>query len=50
MSRIICAAEEECLRPVSSLTRIPTTTGGAIARAAAEVGAIVGARRWSRSR
>jgi len=44
MSRIICAAEEECLRPVSSLTRIPTTTGGAIARAAAEVGAIVGAR------
>ncbi len=44
MSRVICAAEEESLRPVSSLTRIPTTTGGAIARAAAEVGAIVGAR------
>ena len=44
MSRVICAAEEESLRPVSSLTRIPTTTGGAIARAAVEVGAIVGAR------
>ena len=44
MSRVVCAAEEECLRPVSSLTRIPTTTGGAIARAAVEVGAIVGAR------
>ena len=44
MSRVICAAEEECLRPVSTLTRIPTTTGGAIARAAVEVGAIVGAR------
>ena len=44
MSRVICAAEEECLRPVASLTRVPTTTGGAIARAAVEVGAIVGAR------
>ena len=44
MSRIICAAEEDCLRPASSLARVPTTTGGAIARAAAEVGAIVGAR------
>jgi len=44
MSRVICVAEEDSLRPVSSLTRIPTTTGGAIARAAAEVGAIVGAR------
>src|SRR5271165_3707962 len=44
MSRVICAAEEESLRPVSSLTRIPTTTGGAIARTAVEVGAIVGAR------
>ena len=44
MSRVVCAAEEESLRPVSSLTRIPTTTGGAIARAAVEVGAIVGAR------
>ncbi|HYZ55817.1 MAG TPA: pyruvate kinase [Streptosporangiaceae bacterium] len=44
MSRIICAAEDECLRPQSSLARVPTTTGGAIARAAAEVGAIVGAR------
>ena len=44
MSRVICAAEKESLRPASSLARIPTTTGGAIARAAAEVGAIVGAR------
>ena len=44
MSRVICAAEEDSLRPLSSLTRVPTTTGGAIARAAAEVGAIVGAR------
>jgi pyruvate kinase len=44
MSRVICAAEDECLRPVSSLPRIPTTTGGAIARAAVEVGAIVRAR------
>jgi pyruvate kinase len=44
MSRVVCAAEGESLRPLSSLTRVPTTTGGAIARAAAEVGAIVGAR------
>jgi pyruvate kinase len=44
MSRVICAAEEQTLRPLSSLARVPTTTGGAIARAAAEVGAIVGAR------
>jgi pyruvate kinase len=43
MARIIVAAERECLHAVSSLTRVPTTTGGAIARAAAEVGAIVGA-------
>ena len=44
MSRVICAAEDECLHPVASLSRVPTTTGGAIARAAVEVGAIVGAR------
>jgi len=44
MSRVICAAEDDSLRPLSSLARVPTTTGGAIARAAAEVGAIVGAR------
>jgi pyruvate kinase len=44
MARIICAAEDECLHPTASLTRVPTTTGGAIARAAAEVGAIVNAR------
>jgi pyruvate kinase len=43
MDRIIIAAERECLHAVPSLTRVPTTTGGAIARAAAEVGAIVGA-------
>ena len=44
MARIICATEEHCLHAESSLTRVPTTTGGAIARAAAEVGAIVGAK------
>jgi pyruvate kinase len=43
MSRIITAAEHECLHAVASLARVPTTTGGAIARAAAEVGAIIGA-------
>ena len=44
MARIIEAAEREWLHAEPSLTRVPTTTGGAIARAAAEVGAIVGAR------
>jgi pyruvate kinase len=44
MARIIVAAEQECLHADSSLPRVPTTTGGAIARAAAEVGAVVGAR------
>ncbi len=44
MGRIIAAAEREYLRATPSLTRVPTTTGGAIARAAAEVGAIVGAK------
>jgi pyruvate kinase len=44
MGRIVAAAEENCLRAEPSLTRVPTTTGGAIARAAAEVGAIVGAK------
>lgn len=43
MTKIIVAAERECLRALPSLTRVPTTTGGAIARAAAEVGAIIGA-------
>jgi pyruvate kinase len=43
MARIICAAEAECLHAESSLAHVPSTTGGAIARAAAEVGAIVGA-------
>ena len=44
MARIITATEQECLHAEASLTRVPTTTGGAIARAAAEVGAIVGAQ------
>jgi|SRR5580658_290238 pyruvate kinase len=43
MAKIILAAEHECLQAASTLSRVPTTTGGAIARAAAEVGAIVGA-------
>jgi pyruvate kinase len=42
MARIIGAAEREFLRTAPSLPRVPTTTGGA--RAAAEVGAIVGAK------
>src|SRR6202023_2222750 len=36
-------AEEVTLRASASLSRVPETVGGAIARAAAEVGAIVGA-------
>jgi pyruvate kinase len=44
MARVIVAAEAHSLRAEPSLTRVPTTTGGAIARAAAEVGAIVAAR------
>ncbi|WP_106586727.1 pyruvate kinase [Murinocardiopsis flavida] len=44
MSRIVAAAEEESLRASHVLNRVPETTGGAIARAAAEVGATVGAR------
>jgi pyruvate kinase len=44
MARIVCAAEDDTLRSEHSLTRMPTTTGGAIARAAAEVGAIVDAK------
>jgi pyruvate kinase len=44
MARIVAAAEESTLRAEYSLSRVPTTTGGAIARAAAEVGAIVGAK------
>jgi pyruvate kinase len=43
MARIVLAAERECLAASPSLASVPTTTGGAIARAAAEVGAIVGA-------
>jgi pyruvate kinase len=44
MSRIIVAAEESSLHSEHHLARRPTTTGGAIARAAVEVGAIVGAK------
>jgi pyruvate kinase len=55
MARIITAAERDYLRPAASLPRVPATTavptstvpastGGAIARAAAEVGAVAGAR------
>ncbi len=44
MARIVTVAEESSLRAESSHARVPTTTGGAIARAAAEVGAIVGAK------
>ena len=44
MARIVIAAERECLNAAHSLPRLPTTVGGAIARAAAEVGAIVGAK------
>jgi pyruvate kinase len=44
MARIITAAERECLNAAHSLPRLPTTVGGAIARAAAEVGAVVGAK------
>jgi pyruvate kinase len=59
MARIITAAERDYLRPAASLPTVPATTvpattvpattvpagiGGAIARAAAEVGAVAGAR------
>jgi len=43
MAKIIVAAERECLHAASSLPGGLTTTGGAIARAAAEVGAVVNA-------
>ncbi|MCW2942762.1 MAG: pyruvate kinase [Actinomycetia bacterium] len=44
MSRIATTAEEATLEATASFSRVPETTGGAIARAAAEVGAIVGAK------
>ncbi|MCO5967337.1 pyruvate kinase [Actinoallomurus soli] len=44
MGRIVCAAEEHTLRATHSLDRVPETVGGAIARAAAEIGATVGAK------
>jgi pyruvate kinase len=43
MAKIIVAAERGCPHADEYLTQMPTTTGGAIARAAAEVGAIVNA-------
>ncbi len=43
MARIVVEAERECLHATSSLPGAPTTTGGAIARAAADVGAVVNA-------
>jgi pyruvate kinase len=43
MARIVVAAERECLHAASPLPGTPATTGGAIARAAAEVGAAVNA-------
>ncbi|MFD6953441.1 pyruvate kinase [Nocardiopsis sp. TSRI0078] len=44
MARIVGAAEQESLRASHILNRVPETTGGAIARAAAEIGATVGAK------
>ncbi|ASU83498.1 pyruvate kinase [Nocardiopsis gilva YIM 90087] len=44
MARIVAAAEQESLRASHILQRVPETTGGSIARAAAEVGATIGAR------
>ncbi|WP_017540504.1 pyruvate kinase [Nocardiopsis halophila] len=44
MDRIVVAAEQESLRASHILNRVPETTGGAIARAAAEVGATIGAK------
>ena len=44
MARIVGAAEQESLRASHILDRVPETTGGAIARAAAEIGATVGAK------
>ncbi|MEV4254276.1 pyruvate kinase [Spirillospora sp. NPDC049652] len=44
MSRIVQTAEGSSLQATHTLERMPETVGGAIARAAAEVGAIVGAK------
>ncbi|CAM3760140.1 pyruvate kinase [Nocardiopsis rhodophaea] len=44
MARIVAAAEQESLRASHILQRVPETTGGSIARAAAEVGATIGAK------
>ncbi len=44
MARIATAAEKDSLESTHHFERLPETTGGAIARAAAEVGAIVGAK------
>ncbi|MFC4908018.1 pyruvate kinase [Actinomadura gamaensis] len=44
MSRIVQTAEQASLEATHTLDRMPETVGGAIARAAAEVGAIVDAK------
>jgi len=44
MARIIKKTEEEALATVAPLRRAPRTKGGAITKAAADVGAIVGAK------
>jgi len=44
MDRIAREAERATLQSTHTIPRMPETTGGAIARAAAEVGAIVGAK------
>jgi pyruvate kinase len=44
MARIIAKTEDEALSSVAPLRRAPRTKGGAITKAAAEVGAIVGAK------
>jgi pyruvate kinase len=44
MARIITKVETEALDHVASMSSTPRTTGGAIARAATEVGALLGAK------
>jgi pyruvate kinase len=44
MARIICAVEENALAHVAVMRSTPRTTGGAIARAATEVGALLEAK------
>lgn len=44
MARIIVRTETEMLEKIAHMSHVPTTKGGAITKAAAEVGAIVGAK------